>query len=870
MSDEASAMAIKLGLRSAYTHDWKANTYHDNACDLFSTVPSVPAAARKRQKPGKRHANPVAAAAGVMELVVGKPTHNKSSNLRSSDRASPQAVTTPPPFAIGGPHLPPSLVPTKERRRPHYQKNQVAPLVSSTQFEKPDGDDSIAEQFPKSNPSSRLDTTHDISGEKSRATRRVDSRQSNDDEYKPLRPDSDMDNTSRRTSEIDEASIIWDQPTLLRYVGCYRIHSAASSPSNALRSITPTSKYYENCERASILPEPIIQKALACKDGILNLRCDSYSMGDTLLLALSESLGDITSLCKINLKDNRLSDHGISTIVGGLVRSRVRELDLSRNYFNAKGIAHIAPLLTSPSSPLMDLVSVITFHGRKNAIETCSVRLETLDLSWNSIGSVTSSEALRAMCTTLAENNVLTHLDLSHNRLLEKDCQLMSNALRGNSSLRGLHIGGNDVDIDAYGVVFPDAAQNDPASAHIFSRFRGNSASKPAWEKRSNCWICERWTEVRFTWKQHSTKPREVLLRAEFDYWTPHHTLPSSHDPTTWEIHRMVPPGTMQFFFVVDGVALTTDAHIVQKFQPRVWGGISNFCRGLDMPASSQVNMIQVEATDILAHIKCKPRSKTPGPGQTDDWFSKSVFCTYQQDTSQHLSNAFESDWIVSRLPKLSKDPNELDKAKQLLAKNFSMLKAVFKHYATSGYDQRESRYCLFIETIAFLAVSKFVKSKRATSVHDAIAMFVQHHIEPHATWHDSQAYRTHKSVDAQPSCLYSPQVDLIFKDHLYLLKEVFASFAGTIDTTPPTTNEKAKRLSFAEFTSLCDEVHLTDESLPARDLKIALMRSKETEVLLKQMVLPVVRARKISIPPLMTRQIRIVATMLQLETDMV
>ncbi|RHY71091.1 hypothetical protein DYB34_009269 [Aphanomyces astaci] len=828
MSDEASAMAIKLGLRSAYTHDWKANTYHDNACDLFSTVPSVPAAARKRQKPGKRHANPVAAAAGVMELVVGKPTHNKSSNLRSSDRASPQAVTTPPPFAIGGPHLPPSLVPTKERRRPHYQKNQVAPLVSSTQFEKPDGDDSIAEQFPKSNPSSRLDTTHDISGEKSRATRRVDSRQSNDDEYKPLRPDSDMDNTSRRTSEIDEASIIWDQPTLLRYVGCYRIHSAASSPSNALRSITPTSKYYENCERASILPEPIIQKALACKDGILNLRCD---MGDTLLLALSESLGDITSLCKINLKDNRLSDHGISTIVGGLVRSRVRELDLSRNYFNAKGIAHIAPLLTSPSSPLMDLVSVITFHGRKNAIETCSVRLETLDLSWNSIGSVTSSEALRAMCTTLAENNVLTHLDLSHNRLLEKDCQLMSNALRGNSSLRGLHIGGNDVDIDAYGVVFPDAAQNDPASAHIFSRFRGNSASKPAWEKRSNCWICERWTEVRFTWKQHSTKPREVLLRAEFDYWTPHHTLPSSHDPTTWEIHRMVPPGTMQFFFVVDGVALTTDAHIVQKFQPRIWGGISNFCRGLDMPASSQVNMIQVEATDILAHIKCKPRSKTPGPGQTDDWFSKSVFCTYQQDTSQHLSNAFESDWIVSRLPKLSKDPNELDKAKQLLAKNFSMLKAVFKHYATSGYDQRESRYCLFIETIAFLAVSKFVKSKRATSVHDAIAMFVQHHIEPHATWHDSQAYRTHKSVDAQPSCLYSPQVDLIFKDHLYLLKEVFASFAGTIDTTPPTTNEKAKRLSFAEFTSLCDEVHLTDESLPARDLKIALMRSKETEV---------------------------------------
>ncbi|ETW02024.1 hypothetical protein H310_06541 [Aphanomyces invadans] len=834
----------------------------------------------------------------------------------------------------------------------------------------------------------------------------------------------------------------------------------ASKPDHPgrLRSQTPTSMFYEKCERASLLPEPIIQKALACKDGVLNLRdTSSYSIGDSLLLALADSLGGIETLSKISFKDNRLSDKGLSAMVKGLSRSRVRELDLSRNYFNAKGIAHIAPLLTSPSSPLMDLnlennslgdrgvvvlasalaesrnltrlnlsrcnighqgatalgnalcenASLVELFLSWNKIRgygatklaqglQLSVSLQTLDLSWNSFGSITTSDALRALGASLMENNVLTHLDLSHNRLLEKDCQVLSTALKGNTSIRGLHIGGNDLDIDAYGFVFPDAAQNDPAGAHIFSRFgfKCSKQGKNDWEKRSNCWICERWAEVRFTWKQHAKKPGEVFFRAEFDYWQPHHALPSAHDPTMWEIHRMVPPGMTQFFFVIDGVPQTTDAHIVQKFQARVWGGVSNYSRGLDMPASNEVNIVRVDETDVLADLKCKPRSKTPGPNQEDDWFAKSVFCTFQQDTTQHLNNAFEADWNASRLPKLTKDAADLDRAKHMLAKSFAMLKSVFKHYATTGgtdpftlgsnaffdfisdcdiidqdtctraevemnfisssssgpkvkWNTRRNLFRFqFIEAIAFLAVSKFFKSKRASSVSEAISMLLQHHIKPRASWHDSQEYRTHKSY-AQPTCLFSPQVDMIFKDHLYLLKELFASFAGTIDTTPAAC-EKSKRLSFAEFMYLCEQGNLVDESLPARDLKLALMRSKETEifdphgdgeewkrinfgefleacarmsdakdytqfyervkvahygvvdggdttqyeflkvktssldqwrsqsgnfglklpVFLKQLCLPIVRARKVSVPALMVRQITTVASTLQLKNE--
>ncbi|KAG9415506.1 Centrosomal protein of 78 kDa [Aphanomyces cochlioides] len=232
-----------------------------------------------------------------------------------------------------------------------------------------------------------------------------------------------------------------------------------------------------------------------------------------------------------------------------------------------------------------------------------------------------------------------------------------------------------------------------------------------------------------------------------------------------------------------------------------------------------------------------------------------------------------------------------------------------------------------FIETIAYLALSKFLKSKRVATASEAIITMLSDHIATNGAWHDSQAYRTglHHS-NTQRVCLYSIRVDAIFKEHLSLLKDVFSKFAGSLESVPSQL-AKAKRMSFSEFMLLCDQVHMVDESLPAREVKIALVRAKETElfdperdmeelkkinfgefietcariadakdltsfydkilmdslkvhsssrddwssltgclslklpVILKQLCIPAVRERKISIPPLMVKQISYIAS---------
>ncbi|KAH9144982.1 hypothetical protein AeRB84_011096 [Aphanomyces euteiches] len=982
MGDEASIMALKLGLRAAVTTDGKVTHYHDNATDIFNTHTSVPAVVRRKltvkpdkvQPPGTKETRDEQSCANAINQVDDERSTDGRHAAPSRRKASSVLL--------------PVIQPPQQLETKGNGINTIQVTQSSTHV-----------QNPASNSNTCITP-----------------------ELSEIHGPGSFNASLKAMHELRQKYISCTDVRIQRKDGEeLRQQEALELQASPQRPQSPNTLFLANCERAKILPEPIIQKARASSDGSLNL--SSYSIGDTLVEAMAESLSRLEELKAISFKDNRLTDDGIKYIVDGLLKSRVQVLDVSRNAFTMRGIVHITPLVMSSTSPLMDLnlennnlgdnavgalclaleesrhltrlnlsrcnighrgatalgkalkytLSLIELflswnkirgHGAfklAEGLRQCGT-LKTLDLSWNSFGSVTTSNSLRALCQALQENQVLTHLDLSHNRLREKDCHVLSNALKHNTSIRGIHVGGNDLGVDAYGFLFPDATQNDPANAHIFSRIGNNKMDKlNQWEKRSNCWICERWVEVRFMWNRGIVAPREVLLRAEFDYWRPHNAVPCREDATIWEIHRMVPPGMSQFFFVVDGIPVLSESHIQQPFEARIWGGINNHFNGLELP--NPVNFV------------CNPRTPTPVPNRVDDWFSRSVFSNFQQDTSMHLLDAFESDWNVSRLPRITKDENERDKIKQILSSNFSLLKSVFKHYASSGgtdpftmgsnafFDfinecdiadqdtctRAEIEMCFiassssgpktkwntrrnlfrfqFIETIAYLALSKFLKSKRVATASEAICTMLNDHIATNGAWHDSQAYRTglHHS-NTQRVCLYSIRVDAIFKEHLFLLKDVFSKFAGSLESVP-TQLAKAKRMSFSEFMLLCDQVHMVDESLPAREVKIALVRAKETElfdperdmeelkkinfgefietcariadakdltsfydkilmdslkvhsssrddwssftgclplkllVILKQLCIPAVRERKISIPPLMVKQISYIAS---------
>ena len=123
--------------------------------------------------------------------------------------------------------------------------------------------------------------------------------------------------------------------------------------------------------------------------------------------------------------------------------------------------------------------------------------------------------------------------------------------------------------------------------------------------------------------------------------------LPTIANPNDFEIYRMVPPGDVQFFFVIDKQVCVSTIHPQQKFRQRIFGGASNYLHD----APSIVNVFKLNRSDLVFSNICNPRTVTPsGRREADDWFLKSVFVSYLQDSASHLREAFEYDWNISRV----------------------------------------------------------------------------------------------------------------------------------------------------------------------------------------------------------------------------
>ena len=204
---------------------------------------------------------------------------------------------------------------------------------------------------------------------------------------------------------------------------------------------------------------------------------------------------------------------------------------------------------------------------------------------------------------------VLSHLDISHNQLTVDDVQALSRSvLQCGTPLVGLHLEGNHCHLGCGGVVLPSDPSpvgensgvggvggvggvdgggvpgdnvggggekgeasvsltmphhkmlSSDASAYRAVGFLGGGTypHRPHFAQHSACWLCGGWSAASFSWspgtsdyaEQHDSMKVDILF--SIDGWTP--VAMARSEDGSFRFHRMVPPGTTEYLFRVDGV----------------------------------------------------------------------------------------------------------------------------------------------------------------------------------------------------------------------------------------------------------------------------------------------------------------------------
>mmetsp|Transcript_26830 Transcript_26830/g.48362 ORF Transcript_26830/g.48362 Transcript_26830/m.48362 type:complete len:632 (+) Transcript_26830:1794-3689(+) len=467
-----------------------------------------------------------------------------------------------------------------------------------------------------------------------------------------------------------------------------------------------------------------------------------YSMGDNYIAALSSGLTHMP-LQKINVNNNRISDSGAKTLLQGLHPDFILEIDLSNNLVGLHCILQLCAMVTNPEATLcilklegnklgdtlskalcealLENTSLIELNLARNSIgEIGSIaisklieasdsllkldlhwnkiraegakqiatalryntQLRVLDISWNALSSPMNDSCAALLGAALAAHTKLFHVDFSHNRFKLADSVLIAKGSLENHSIMGLHMEGNDSDVDPVGFINLSGAKN-PGKAHIFTRIMTSSKVRDSsvWREADHCWICERWKEVEFEWDPVTSgeAAEPVYLHLSFDDWQP--DMMEKQADGTFRLVRMCPPISFNYFYTHNtevAVALNIPTERLEASVTR-----SYMLNGVDVStietdvAHSYTNSKADSLLDINSFIMAIPRLRRlfKPPSVKAEWgIPISLFKDYKFDNDKLFNQCFEYDWENSRIPRLVKDPTELAQVKEFLRKNYKWM----------------------------------------------------------------------------------------------------------------------------------------------------------------------------------------------------
>ncbi len=321
------------------------------------------------------------------------------------------------------------------------------------------------------------------------------------------------------------------------------------------------------------------------KIGYLNLGKNDIS--DNSIESLSNLISISEDLKVLILRYNNLGNNSAALIINKIKNlSQLKILDLSWNKIGDELtqemlFEEIANLSPDPKKKynnfeLNKCASEKRFHFEKNPF---TPKNETNIKSKKDIKQINKIEIINKLKIPEREasnfakelgkyfsirENPLVHLDISHNNLPYQDCLLLSKESEKNHSILGIHVDGNEMEINSLGFIKPINKLNKTKSfyskIHIFNNIDSNlELYKSKIEKikkirnRNKCWICEGWREIEFIFKpkENIINPQFHLVKIHFNFdnFKPYDMIGNG---IKYTIIRMCPPGNLLYFYSID------------------------------------------------------------------------------------------------------------------------------------------------------------------------------------------------------------------------------------------------------------------------------------------------------------------------------
>ena len=355
--------------------------------------------------------------------------------------------------------------------------------------------------------------------------------------------------------------------------------------------------------------------------------------------------------------------------------------------------------------------------------------------------------------------------------------EVIAEGLKENQTILGIHFAGNDGDVDTQGFVKAGKPLS-VAPASIMTRMQDQMKSgiitdRNALElkQNSNCWVCEGWSEHRFTYEpgRSDDNPnhdefKPIKLHLDIDHFEGDLMMRSeeSGHEHLWEVFRMLPPGPHRYFFSVDGQVKVARDHVrthkKDKKEKKLYLDMSKVVIPKDSAKSSpkkgtpkeqkglrakeaapekeaepdyyeldlpEVNYIEnihqtktIYTMEQIEKMVCVPRPGPKGLGNRHKvrtpWnFSLSVFASYKIDTAKLLNDCFEMDWSRTKVDKIVKNEDQREEFKTYMRSIYKWFREVYKY--TAGSDPMGDVFCIGVNVFSDLIASgmpRFVDGK--------------------------------------------------------------------------------------------------------------------------------------------------------------